>query len=66
MDLGLGKTFPIYGESVKLRFRADAFNVLNHPTFATPNNDITSGSFGQITSTTTVARVGQFALRLEF
>jgi hypothetical protein len=66
MDLGLGKTFPIYKESVKLRFRADAFNVLNHPTFATPNNDITSGSFGQITSTTTVARVGQFALRLEF
>jgi hypothetical protein len=35
-DLGLGKTFPITAERVNLRFRADAFNVLNHPNFALP------------------------------
>ena len=75
MDMGLGKTFPIYGDKVKLNFRADAFNVLNHPVFAAPTgtpttgvDDITSGSFGQITgtSTTILPRVMQFAARLEF
>jgi hypothetical protein len=35
-DLGLGKTFPITAEKVNLRFRADAFNVLNHPNFTIP------------------------------
>jgi hypothetical protein len=81
-DLGLGKTFPIYGDRVNLRFRADAFNALNHPNFSLPANnvfngldqqDITSSQFGQI-STTVVpagnlnngARVLQVALRLEF
>lgn len=35
-DLGLGKVFPVYREDVNLKFRADAFNVLNHPNFALP------------------------------
>ncbi len=35
-DMGLGKTFPITAERVNLKFRADAFNVLNHPNFALP------------------------------
>lgn len=77
LDMGLGKTFAVYQDKVNLKFRADAFNVLNHPVFAAPTgnptlttgvNDITSGSFGQIngTSTTILPRVMQFALRLEF
>jgi hypothetical protein len=67
MDLGLGKTFPLIGEDLKLKFRADAFNAFNHPSFSTPaTTDITSGNFGQITSTASTARVLQFALRLEF
>jgi hypothetical protein len=65
MDAGLAKRFPIVSE-VDLKFRADFFNVLNHPTFGLPNNDITSGSFGQISGTSNTARVGQFSLRLEF
>ena len=81
-DLGLGKTFPIVSERVNLKFRADAFNAFNHPNFAAPDQfsspatgvqDITSGSFGQITATTGStgninrnARVLQLALRLEF
>ena len=75
-DLGLGKTFPIIGDSLKLKFRADAFNAFNHASFSLPstalrNNDITSGTFGQITSQArtpdgTTARVLQGALRLEF
>ena len=70
-DAGLAKIFPIAGENLHVKFRADAFNVLNHPVFALPNTDITSGTFGQITSTVDVsqnfgARVLQFALRVEF
>lgn len=68
LDLGLGKNFPIYKERVNLKFRADAFNALNHPSFNTPSNDITesSGKFGVISGTSTSPRVLQLALRLEF
>jgi hypothetical protein len=72
LDLGLAKTFPIYGDRVNLRFRCDAFNALNHPSFSRPdpmdNLDITetAGTFGVITSTANSARVLQLALRLEF
>jgi hypothetical protein len=76
MDMRLGKTFPVYEDRVKLKLRADAFNALNHPIFAPPVgprawtgvNDITSGSFGQITSVVlgSSARVVQLALRMEF
>ncbi len=75
-DLGVSKVFPIYGDNLKLKFRADAFNAFNHASFNIPsatlrNNDITSGTFGQITSQArtpdlTTARVLQGALRLEF
>jgi Carboxypeptidase regulatory-like domain len=77
MDLGLGKTFSVIDDAARLKFRADAFNALNHPIFAAPVgtaspttgvNDITNGSFGQITNVVTgsSARVVQLALRLEF
>ena len=77
VDLGLGKTFPIYGDRVKLKFRCDAFNALNHPSFNPPSgasDDITEAEgvpFGVITSTVAspsgfTARVLQGALRLEF
>jgi hypothetical protein len=66
LDLGLGKTFPIYEDKVNLKFRADTFNALNHPNFNTPDSDITSSNFGVISGTANAARVMQFALRLEF
>ena len=75
LDLGLGKTFPLYRDRVNLKFRCDAFNAFNHPNFNLPNNDITesSGRFGVISSTVsepfsfnTTARVLQGALRIEF
>jgi len=71
-DAGLSKTFQILPENrLRARFRADAFNVLNHPTFATPTANITSASFGVIAATSAPIggqsnRVGQFSLRLEF
>ena len=81
-DLGLAKIFPIYGERVHLKFRADAFNALNHPNFGLPQSnsfngydqqDVTSTTFGQISNTVAApgnlnngARVVQLSLRLEF
>jgi len=56
-NMGLAKNFPIVPERLNLKFRADAFNVLNHPNFALPsrtspssNFDITGGTFGQLTA----------------
>ncbi|MBS1803855.1 MAG: carboxypeptidase regulatory-like domain-containing protein [Acidobacteria bacterium] len=73
LDLGLGKNFPVYKEKVNLKFRADAFNALNHPNFSAPsfsdgNADITETQqgFGVLVSTANSARVLQLALRLEF
>ena len=50
LDAGVAKSFPILPrEGVKLIFRADAFNVINHPNFEAPGvpsneDDITQGS----------------------
>jgi hypothetical protein len=76
IDLGVGKTFPIFENKVNLKFRCDAFNAFNHPNFSTPSaNDITESSgvpFGTISGTVVppgsdqAARVLQGALRLEF
>ena len=64
-DLGLHKQFPLFSESRKLEFRAEAFNLLNHTNFMAPNSNISSTSFGSITSTFP-ARQLQFALKLIF
>jgi hypothetical protein len=76
MDMGVGKNFPLRTEGVALKFRADAFNVFNHPNFSLPCTDITNVSclFGNISSTEGTGinndgdaqRVLQLALRLEF
>ena len=66
-DAGLGKMFPIVEDKVNLNFRADAFNVFNHPNFGLGALNIVGNAsqFGQISSTS-AARVAQFSLRLEF
>jgi hypothetical protein len=66
MDAGVAKNFRLSPDRFNMTFRADAFNVFNHPTFSLPNNDISSGSFGRISSTNNSPRVLQLALRLDF
>jgi len=52
VDLSLAKSTRIK-ESVNLQFRAEAFNVLNHPNFSQPNRMLTAADFGRITATRT-------------
>ena len=65
-DLGLMKNWA-YREHYKLQFRWEMFNAFNRPDFANPNNDPSSGNFGQITTIGPIApRVMQAALKLTF
>jgi len=68
MDLAVSKFFPLFGEKYRLQFRAEAFNLFNHPNFGLPNTLITSSTFGVINSLAgqEPSRVMQFALRFEF
>jgi hypothetical protein len=47
LDTTVIRSFPIWHEK-RFEFRADAFNLLNHPIFGQPTNDISSTTFGAI------------------
>jgi hypothetical protein len=47
-DLGLQRQFRVT-EDVGLRFRAEFFNLFNHPNFGNPNANLTSALFGRST-----------------
>ena len=65
LDLSLFKNFrPL--ERLTAQFRAESFNVFNHPQFGQPNAAIGSGSVATITSTVGNPRQMQLALRLIF
>jgi Carboxypeptidase regulatory-like domain/TonB dependent receptor len=49
-DLGLQRQFRVT-EKLRLRFRAEFFNIFNHPNFGSPNNLLTSPLFGRSTQT---------------
>jgi Carboxypeptidase regulatory-like domain/TonB dependent receptor len=52
-------------ERMRLQFRAEFYNLLNHPNLGSPSTGITSSTFGQITSKSG-NRTVTMALRLEF
>jgi hypothetical protein len=52
-------------EGMRLQFRAEMYDILNHPNLGTPSTSITSTNFGQITSKST-NRTITMALRLQF
>lgn len=49
INMGLGKQFTTFREQY-VQFRADAFNLFNHPTWANPSNTGLSATAGLITS----------------
>jgi len=49
MDLAVRREFPIY-EGLKLQFRAEAFNIFNHPDFGAIQTRLTAANFGQATN----------------
>ena len=53
-------------ETVNLQFRSEFFNVFNIANFALPNTNINNQQYGQITATSALPRVIQFALKLGF
>ena len=81
VNMSAGKKFDIH-DNVKLQIRLDATNALNHPSFGTPNGNLTTasgqttgeaftqtGTFGtsrQINSVTVGGRDLQAGVRLEF
>ncbi len=48
-DMGIGKWWG-FGESMKLQFRVEMFNVFNHPSFFEPDTNLGDSNFGTITA----------------
>jgi len=53
-------------EKVNVQLRCEAYNVLNHPTFAAPNTTATNGAFGTITAQANRPRTLQLGARFVF
>jgi hypothetical protein len=78
VDFSVNKntTIPSISEQFAVQFRAEFFNIFNHPSFGLPNTQVfnlapNGGStlnpvFGQIQTTQSTARQIQFALRVSF
>ena len=64
-DGQVSRIFPIR-ESLRMDFRLEAFNVLNHPDFGNPTSSLNSSTFGQISKQTNAARVFQGSLKFLF
>jgi len=65
-DLALEKTTPLVGERLKLLFRAEAFNILNHTQFQNPGSTYVGDPNLGLISTTFDPRILQLALKLTF
>ncbi len=65
-NLAVGKRTALIGENrLTMEFSADFFNLFNNAQFGNPTTSITSGTFGQI-STTADPRIIQMSLRFMF
>jgi len=66
-DLSLQRLFPLpLRESMRLEFRAEAFNIFNTPQLGQPGVTLGNASFGAIGSTSRPSRQIQLGLKLLF
>jgi hypothetical protein len=66
-DFSLIKSIRLpYRDGMQLDFRAEFFNVFNHPQLGLPNADIATPQFGSVGSTVNNPRLIQFALKFRF
>ena len=66
VDVSVNKTVRLNDRGFTMQLRGDAINFMNHPSFAGPQMDQFSSSFGQITAQANYARQVQATLRLSF
>ena len=66
-DLSMVKIVPM-GEEVKIQFRAETFNVFNHPNLGNPDSCVDCSNAGTITglANNAIMRRMQFGLRFDF
>jgi hypothetical protein len=65
LDMSLYKTIPIH-EQMRMEFRAEVFNLFNHPQFDSPNTVIGSPQAGTISAHVNTSRDIQLALKFLF
>jgi hypothetical protein len=77
-DMGAFKKIPIKGDRAFMQFRAEFFNIFNHPMFNNPSTVLNNANYGRITQTLANAgstqgditsggpRIIQLALKLTF
>ncbi len=68
-DMNLKKN-TAWGDHYNVQLRADAFNIFNHPSFTTPNANISNSNVGTVTgiagTPTYEARTMEFAVKFNF
>jgi hypothetical protein len=65
-DFSAIKDFALPWHEAGLNFRAEFFNLFNHPEYGMPINDINAPGFGAVNSTVNNPRLVQLALKLTF
>jgi hypothetical protein len=64
-NASLFKRIPL-SERFKLEFRAECYDVMNHPNFSDPNTTVTSSAFGTVTGQAGLSREYQGAVKVTF
>jgi hypothetical protein len=65
LDFALLKSGPVWGERLKYQFRAEFFNVLNHPSFNYVDTGVTDSTFGYVDGVGSARNI-QLAFKLTF
>lgn len=65
VDLGISKSFPLYGNGTHLQFRSEFFNAFNRTNFTAPDGDFSDSTFGTIRSAFDARQI-QFGAKLVF